>query len=168
MMKPHFDRILVATDFSELSAEAVQYARSLADRYSGELIILHVIDDAPVLAFHTMELTTDVVLEDTTNSTEQHLQQFVKDHDIRAAHGLRLATRRGNPHEEIARFAEEEGVGLIVMATHGRTGLAHVMLGSVAEKVVQHSRIPVLTIKPEKMSDYHSAPRSTHQTDPVE
>jgi len=147
-MKPSLHKILVATDFSDLSAEAVQYAQSLAETYTAELILIHIIDDAPALAFHTMELTTDIVIEDTTKNAEEHLAQFVKDHDIRSTQQLRLVTRRGNPHEEITRFAREESVGLIVMATHGRTGLAHVLLGSVAEKVVQHSDIPVLTIKP--------------------
>ena len=147
-MKPSLHKILVATDFSDLSAEAVQYAQSLAETYTSELILIHIIDDAPALAFHTMELTTDIVVEDTTKNAEEHLQQFVKDHDIRSTQQLRLVTRRGNPYEEITRFAREESVGLIVMATHGRTGLAHVLLGSVAEKVVQHSEVPVLTIKP--------------------
>jgi len=147
-MKPALDTILVATDFSDLSGEAVQYARSPAETYNAELVLVHVIDDAPALAFHTMELTTDIVIEDTTKNAQEHLQQFVRDHDVRAPGGLRLVTRRGNPHEEITRLASEEKAGLIVMATHGRTGLAHVLLGSVAEKVVQHSDIPVLTIKP--------------------
>ena len=147
-MKPSLSRLLVATDFSDLSAEAVQYAQSLAETYDAEILLIHVIDDAPALAFHTMELTTDIVIEDTTKHAEQHLQQFVHDHDIRAPQGVRLVTRRGNPYEEITRCAREEKAGLIVMATHGRTGLAHVLLGSVAEKVVQHADIPVLTIKP--------------------
>ncbi len=148
-MKPSFRKILVATDFSDLSATAVEYARSLAESYGAELLLIHVIDDAPALAFHTMELTTDIVIEDTTRNAEEHLEQFVREHDIRGPQGIRLITRRGNPHEEICRFSSEEQVDLIVMATHGRTGLAHVLLGSVTEKVVQHARIPVLTIKPE-------------------
>ncbi len=143
-----FGRILVATDFSDLSAEAVQYAQSLAASYTSELILLHVIDDAPALAMHTMELTTEVVIRDTTHSAVHHLEQFVASHDVRCAGGVRTATRRGNPHEEIVKYADEEGVDLIVMATHGRTGLAHVLLGSVAEKVVQLASVPVLTIKP--------------------
>jgi len=158
-MKPSLGKIIVATDFSDLSGEAVQYAQSLADTYQAELLLIHVIDDAPALAFHTMELTTDILIEDTTKNAEVHLQQFVKDHDIRSPKGLRLVTRRGNPHEEITRFAREEKAGLIVMATHGRTGLAHVLLGSVAEKVVQHSDIPVLTIKPVRVRS------SMHQTE---
>jgi nucleotide-binding universal stress UspA family protein len=59
--------------------------------------------------------------------------------------------RRGNPHDEITRYAADEQADMIVMATHGRTGLAHVLLGSVAEKVVQHADIPVLTIKPARI-----------------
>jgi nucleotide-binding universal stress UspA family protein len=72
-----------------------------------------------------------------------------------------LAVRRGNPHDEITRYAADEHADLIVMATHGRTGLAHVLLGSVAEKVVQHADIPVLTIKPARIK----ADRSVGQTE---
>jgi nucleotide-binding universal stress UspA family protein len=59
--------------------------------------------------------------------------------------------RRGDPAREIVRFAREEGINLIVIATHGRTGLAHVLMGSVAEKVVRHATVPVLTAKPDSM-----------------
>lgn len=157
-MSLSIEKILVATDFSDLSAEAMLFAQSLAETYTAELLLLHVVDDAPVLAFHTMELTTDVVVEDTTAGAEKQLEHFVKDHDVRSAHGLRLLIRRGNPHEEITRLAREERASLIVMATHGRTGLAHVLLGSVAEKVVQHSSIPVLTIKPTTLGELAPKP----------
>lgn len=147
-MKPAIKRILVPTDFSDVSIEAIRYAQSLAEMYGAKIILFHAVDDAPVLAFHTMELTTDFVLADTGSTAEHHLEQFVKSHDIRNEYGLELLVRRGNPYDEITHVAIEEDVGLIVMATHGRTGLAHVLLGSVTEKVVQHSDIPVLTVKP--------------------
>lgn len=148
---PTFQKILVPTDFSDLSVEAIRYALSMANMYGSEILLLHVVDDSPVLAFHTMELTTDVVLEDTSTSAKVQLASFIKLHDINVTAGIRLLTRRGNPHEEITRCAEEEGADLIVMATHGRTGLAHVLLGSVAEKVLQHAHVPVMTVKPVSM-----------------
>lgn len=147
-MKPAFKKILVPTDFSDLSVEAVHTAQSLAEQYGAAIILMHVVDDAPVLAFHTMELTTELVLPDAGASAEEHLAQFVRTHGIRNDSGLSLVVRRGNPYDEISRLATEQEVDLIVMATHGRTGLAHVLLGSVAEKVVQHCDVPVLTIKP--------------------
>ena len=150
-MKPAIKKILVPTDFSDLSVEAVRYAMSLSEMYGAALLLLHIVDDAPVLALHTMELTSDFVIDDTTRTSEHHLEEFARTHGIRSGHGLTLATRRGNPYDEITRYAAEEQADLIVMATHGRTGLAHVLLGSVAEKVVQHADIPVLTIKPARI-----------------
>ena len=146
-MNPSFNTILVATDFSDLSAEAVLYAQSLASSYNAELILLHVIDDAPALAFHTMELTTDVVIEDTTATAVHRLEQFAKDHDVTCGRGVRLITRRGNPHEEIVRFAGQERVDLIVMATHGLTGWRRFIVGSVTERVVRMAACPVLTVQ---------------------
>ncbi|MCU0452934.1 MAG: universal stress protein [Bacteroidetes bacterium] len=147
-MKPAIRTILVPTDFSDLSLEGIRYAMSLAELYGADLHLLHVVDDAPVLAFHTMEMTTDFVIEDTTRTAEQHLQAFAQAHDIHGREGVTLAVRHGNPYDEITRYAAEEQADMIVMATHGRTGLAHVLLGSVAEKVVQHADQPVLTVKP--------------------
>jgi nucleotide-binding universal stress UspA family protein len=150
-MKPRIRMILVPTDFSDLSVEAIRYAMSLSEMYGADLHLIHVVDDAPVLAFHTMEMTSDYVIEDTTRTAEQHLQEFARSHDIHGRQGVTLAMRRGNPHDEITRYAADEQADMIVMATHGRTGLAHVLLGSVAEKVVQHADIPVLTIKPARI-----------------
>jgi universal stress protein A len=160
-MQPTIRTILVPTDFSDLSVEAIRYAMSLAGLYQADLHLLHVVDDAPVLAFHTMEMTTDYIIEDTTRTAEQHLQDFARLHDVHGRQGVTLAVRRGNPHDEITRYAADEHADLIVMATHGRTGLAHVLLGSVAEKVVQHADIPVLTIKPARIK----ADRSVGQTE---
>lgn len=151
-MKLTIRTILVPTDFSDLSVEAIRYAMSLAELYKADLHLLHVVDDAPVLAFHTMEMTTDYVIEDTTRTAEHHLQEFARTHDVHGRQGVTLAVRRGNPYDEITRYAAEEQADMIVMATHGRTGLAHVLLGSVAEKVVQHAEIPVLTIKPTRIT----------------
>jgi nucleotide-binding universal stress UspA family protein len=150
-MKPTIRTILVPTDFSDLSVEGIRYAMSLSEMYGAELHVLHVVDDAPVLAFHTMEMTTDFVIDDTTRIAEEHLRSFAATHNVHGQHGITLAVRHGNPYDEITRYATEEQVDMIVMATHGRTGLAHVLLGSVAEKVVQHADRPVLTIKPARI-----------------
>lgn len=163
-MKPSIRTILVPTDFSDVSFEAIRYAMSLAEPYQADLHLLHVVDDAPVLAFHTMEMTTDFVIEDTTRSAEQHLQEFVKSHDIHGRKGVTLAVRHGNPYDEITRYATDIEADMIVMATHGRTGLAHVLLGSVAEKVVQHAEIPVLTIKPARIRVHRSTVRAADKS----
>lgn len=162
-MKPSIRTIIVPTDFSDLSVEAIRYAMSLSEMYGADLHLIHVVDDAPVLAFHTMEMTTDFVIEDTTRTAEQHLHEFARAHDIHGREGITLAVRHGNPYDEITRYAAEAGADMIVMATHGRTGLAHVLLGSVAEKVVQHADIPVLTIKPARIRAERPEVRSTSE-----
>jgi nucleotide-binding universal stress UspA family protein len=147
-VNPRISRILVPTDFSALGEEALDHAVSLANIYGAELVLLHVVDDAPILAIHTMELATDAVLEDTTVGARVQLDAVTFLCQARIGKGIRTSIRRGNPHEEIVRCAVEEACDLIVMATHGRTGFAHALLGSVAERVVQHSSVPVLTVKP--------------------
>ncbi|OGU63874.1 MAG: hypothetical protein A3C56_06070 [Ignavibacteria bacterium RIFCSPHIGHO2_02_FULL_56_12] len=134
----------------------MNYGESFAEMYGADLVLLHVVDEAPLLAFHTMELTADFVLEDTTQQAERRLDQFVKQHDIRNRYGLTLVVRRGSPAVEISKYAKEASADLIVMATHGRSGLSHVVLGSVAEKTVQLSDVPVLTIKPLKFKHGHA------------
>jgi universal stress protein A len=125
-------KILITSDLSEFSLTALDHASSLGLLYAARLYILHVNEQGH-----------------KRSEEEAHiaLERFVAakvDPDIR----ITQVIRSGHPAEEIHRFAVEEGIDLIVMATHGRTGLRHVVLGSVAEKVVRHSPIPVLTIKP--------------------
>jgi nucleotide-binding universal stress UspA family protein len=163
-VKPAIKKILVPTDCSDLSVEAIRYAMSLSEMYGAELLLIHIVDDAPVLALQSMEMTTDFVFDDTMRMAEQHLAEFARAHDIRSHHGLSMIVRRGNPYDEITRTAAEVQADLIVMATHGRTGLAHVLLGSVTEKVVQLSDIPVLTIKPARIRAGRTIPSETAAT----
>ena len=72
---------------------------------------------------------------------------------------LTAVVRRGMPAEEIKRFAQEEGIDLIVMASHGRTGLRHMVMGSVAERVVRLCSVPVLTVKPHPFRESHDPER---------
>jgi nucleotide-binding universal stress UspA family protein len=82
----------------------------------------------------------------------RRLEDFIERH-VGKDRKVIPAVRVGQPEQEILRFAEDEGVDLIVMATHGWTGLQHLLLGSVAEKIVRHARVPVLTVKPKPVQD---------------
>ena len=84
---------------------------------------------------------------------ERDVAEFFRTH-VPAEMNAIAVLRKGEPYREIIRFAEEENADLIILATHGRTGLSHMLMGSVAEKVVRHSSVPVLTVKPGEM---HSA-----------
>lgn len=135
-------RILVPTDFSEYSGEAIGYACALADKFEAELHLLHVLESqissTPIFAGG---LALNPIVNESREAAEKALVQTAPE---RAA--VR-ATAEGPPFLEILRYAKDNNIDLIVMGTHGRAGLAHVMLGSVAERVVRKSTCPVMTVR---------------------
>ena len=149
--------ILVTTDFSDCSAVAVDYAISLATKFNATLHLLHVINQpfvgldlsgasgAPPDANETRRFAP---LRDTAVCKE--MQRFISEHFDEYTY-VEQVFRTGHPFQEIIAYAQEYQIDLIVMATHGRTGLAHMVMGSIAEKVVRHSPVPVLTVKPAEM-----------------
>ncbi len=145
-----FKKILVPTDFSELSLAAMDYALSFSHVFGGKIYLLHTLDTIPVLALDAMDLTTETVIYETEKNAKNDLHVFVAAR-IGNVPNLVEVVRKGIAEDQIVEFAKEESIDLIVMATHGRSGIAHVLMGSVAEKVVQHSPVPVLTVKPVNM-----------------
>jgi nucleotide-binding universal stress UspA family protein len=133
--------ILVTTDFSEYSATALEYAQALAGKMNANIHLLHVFAEHRHGSFPTVLRPQDEA------SAEAEMNKFIDEHVDEYTY-VKHAVRCGIPAKEILRYANENDVGLIVIATHGRTGLAHVLLGSVAEKVVRLSGIPVMTVKP--------------------
>jgi nucleotide-binding universal stress UspA family protein len=128
----YLKKILVTTDLSQFSLEALAYAQSFGLLYASRIFLLHVDEHA----HHRSE-----------DQAVAALAEFVArniDPDIK----LTQVVRSGHPESEIRRFSQEENVDLIVIATHGRTGVKHALMGSVAEKVVRLSAVPVLAVKP--------------------
>ncbi len=144
-------KILITTDLSEHSAAAFEHAFSLGLLYASKMFVLHVVDDAHSL-FRLPGHEEDTQLQAARAEEEgtRKLNQFIVSH-IGTERKIHPVVRSGVPEGEILAFAEEENVDLIVMATHGWTGMRHLVLGSVAEKVVRHSSVPVLTVKPKPM-----------------
>jgi len=142
-----FKKLLIATDFSELSTAAIEFGRSLISRYKAKLYIIHVVDNLPTMAMRTTELTADTVAHNAETRAKKELKNFIAPR-LKGMKNVSTVVKIGEAHEEIVNFAKKQKVDLIVLATHGRTGLAHVLIGSVAEKVVRHSPVPVLTVKP--------------------
>lgn len=144
----HFRKILIPTDLSEDSQGAMNIALDLAQRYGARLTLLHVYQpplyslppDAVMLAA-TTELANQVTeLQGNLDALKANLMaQGVSDVVTHIA--------QGDPHDEIMRELREAGHDLLVMATHGRSGLSHMLLGSVAEKLVRHAPCPVLTVR---------------------
>ena len=138
-------KILVPTDFSKNSEAAFGAAVGLARKFGANIHVLHVVEPAAAapLALAGI-LPQGEILDRLESSAEEMMQAFLKKHGKDAATESLVAI--GTPSAEVARYAKRNRIDLIVMATHGRTGLAHLVMGSVAERVVQTAGIPVLTI----------------------
>lgn len=157
-----FKNILVPTDYSELSLVALEYALAFSKMFGSRIYLLHTLDTIPVLALHTVDLTTETVIYETEKNARNDLHLFTISKIGNIPNVVEIV-RKGIAQEEIVKFAKEEAIDLIIMATHGRSGISHVLMGSVAEKVVQHSPVPVLTVKPEKMQTSASPEKNVHE-----
>jgi len=138
--------VLVPIDFSATADRALEYAIALAQQLQARLTLLHVFDMTPV----TMdEMTAGVAATylDDLETDAQHLLQASLERVQRAGLQGDSLLVQGTPTQTIVDTAGEQGVDLILMGTHGRTGLAHVFLGSVAEHVVRQGPCPVLVVR---------------------
>jgi universal stress protein A len=145
-------RILVPTDLSEHSLAALEYAVSFGMLYNARLFMLFVADPPPVLPVRNLRASPAT---DRTGAADEHLQALrsLMDEHVPPALPCTPVVRTGLPADEIRRFAVKEQIDLVVMATHGRTGVRHIVMGSVAETVVRSSTVPVLTIKPSQLRE---------------
>ena len=141
-----FSKILVPTDFSGHANAALDHAVELADRFGAELIVLHAVEPPvyPALTF-AGAANLPTVVEGLVEACEKKLAELVD--GLPDGVQARPVTAQGQPFQVIAEVAEEQGVDLIVIATHGYTGIKHFMLGSTAERVVRMSKCPVLTVR---------------------
>jgi nucleotide-binding universal stress UspA family protein len=150
-----FSRILVPTDFSPPSDAALEYARILAAKFGSSLQILHVIDDPTAASEFVPDgfapSTEDIrtALLDQAHKRLERLMNFVD----RSRYHAHAEAVLGLPAQSIVDYATATGTGLIVMGTHGRTGLAHLLMGSVAEQVVRTAPCPVLTVRQVTVAD---------------
>ena len=134
-------KILFPTDFSPASTEALSWATSLARDSGATMIIIHV--EEPPMAYGGGELYLDVQENDREDLRKALVNVLPLDPDIPFEHKLLV----GDPATAICETAENEHCDLIVMGTHGRTGLTRLLMGSVAEAVVRRANCPVLTVK---------------------
>ena len=139
-------KILVPVDFSKVSKAALAYAAFLAGQFGTEFILLHVTEKSPIDYLLGPGLMNHLVVP-MMKQAEADLARLAG--SLSKAHGAHLTAivRTGKPFEEICRAARTLGADLIVLTTHGHTGLKHVMLGSTAERVVRHADCPVLVVR---------------------
>lgn len=142
-----FAEVIVPTDFSEHSLRALDYAVEIADKFSSHLTILYVIE--PLLQAADVSWTK-VDFEELNQShkeaAEKQLQQLTEERIPKRIHAD-TAILFGKPFVEIVKQARDDNADLIVMATHGRGAISHILMGSTAEKVVRKAPCPVLTVK---------------------
>ncbi|MBI4264365.1 MAG: universal stress protein [Acidobacteria bacterium] len=133
-------RILVPTDFSGPSNAALDYARVLARTFGASLHVLH------VLQSHFLRASVTSPREAETGALQQ-VDRCLTDDDRQSLRAVALVERSDEPADEIVSHARTAEIDLIVMGTHGRNGIAHLLMGSVAERVVRTAPCPVMTVR---------------------
>lgn len=138
-----FKRIIAPTDFSDVSLRSISQAIALAQLCSAELVLLHVIETFPIDYLVGLNDSKRLNAE-----LEQHAQERIAELSEGIPYPrVRTLIRWGNPFREIVNAARELSADLIVLGTHGRTGLKHVYLGSTAERVVRHAKCTVVVTR---------------------
>jgi len=142
-----FRNILVPTDFSEPAGAALEYARELARKFGGRLHLLHVVP-APYLypwGSETVTMPLEQILAESEDAARQQLDRLAKEVGAESL-SVTTGTSVGSPADAILEYADSGDIDLIVMGTQGRGVVGHLLIGSVAERVVRRSKVPVLTV----------------------
>jgi nucleotide-binding universal stress UspA family protein len=141
--------ILIATDFGEAADAALLYGRTLARAFGATLHVLHVTEDIYGRAFgaETYIPSLPAVQGDVDEAARRQLDELLIDSDGSGPTTKKVIRSSNSPARTILEYAREAGVDLIVLGTHGRGPLAHVLMGSVAEHVVRTAPCPVLTVR---------------------
>jgi len=141
-----FKRLLVPVDFSDASVAAFSAAMDLCTALGGEMKVVHIHQlQVPYVGdggFYVPEMDEDEVLKER----EKELEDFVKQQGS-ADVGISREVRLGDPETEINEMAGEYQADMIIMGTHGRTGLSHLLMGSVTESVLRHANVPILAVR---------------------
>ena len=141
--------ILVATDFSECSGTALTYARELAHRFGARLHVLHALE-VPQLQFlgtDALSMNVQELRVQMEADARADLDRLITPDDRRDLRAVTVIRDRQTPTEAITQYAADEHIDLVVVGTHGRRGFSHLVMGSVAEKVVRSAPCPVLTVR---------------------
>ncbi|MBI2430066.1 MAG: universal stress protein [Ignavibacteriales bacterium] len=140
-------KILVTTDLSKESRSALEYAVWIASNERALITLLYCVDNLPSVAYHTVDLTFDKFREELLKQEQKRLNEYATTLLHEHHNKVKVIMLEGNASQTIISYAKENNFDMIVMNTHGRTGIQHAVLGSIAEKVVRHAPCPVLTIR---------------------
>ena len=139
--------ILVPVDFSAPSRQALRFAREWGARFGSQIVLLHVVEPANALAAFGLEPVASLVVPvDFRDQAQAELRRLMAE-EFSPSEKVSMQLREGAPYDQIAQAAREVAADVIIIATHGRTGLSRALLGSTAERVVRHAPCPVLTLR---------------------
>ena len=145
-----FKKILFPTDFSVASDYAMSYAISMAKRYKAKFFLLHVVDTTyDISGFYIPHISAEKLMQEMEDAAEKKLNN-ISSAISRRIKAREIVVKSGIPHKEILKFAKDKGVDMIIMGTHGKAGLDHLLFGSTTERVLRQASCPVLTIRPPK------------------
>lgn len=155
------ENVLVPTDFSVASDSALMYGRTLARTFNARLHVLHVVDDSLMRAgLDGFSVDISTVMAEMADDAEKRMLVCLTDDDWRDPKTM-TEVRTGGPAHEIADYAKDNAVDLIVMGSHGRGFVSRMLMGRVAEKVVRIAPCPVLTVRtPEREFVFPEAERA--------
>ncbi len=144
--------ILYPVDFTDGSEAAASFAADMTRKYGAKLYIIHVLHDiARITGWYVPHISTDEFYSELEKGAKQKLDGILLE-ELRGYPNIERDVLIGIPEEEIIRFAEANNVDLIIMGTHGRTGMDRVFYGSTADKVVKGAHCAVLTVRPKGSS----------------
>ncbi len=155
-MRLEITKILVPIDFSDYSKMALEYSIEFAKKFNSKLILLYVIE--PIIYpsdFGLGQIPINQVDFEIQSKAEEELKKLI-DEKVPSELSSEYHVRTGKPFLEIINMAKELECDLIIIASHGHTGIEHILFGSTAEKVVRKSPIPVLTVR-KKNSEFNSS-----------
>jgi nucleotide-binding universal stress UspA family protein len=148
-MNADWKRICCPIDFSDASRAAMEVAADLARRFGAELVLLHAYPIPGYTFPDGSVVASPKMMQDLADQAQRHLEEWRLDAE-KLAGAPRVAAEKGvgEPAAEIVAFARSNAVDLLVLGTHGRTGIEHALMGSIAERVVRRAHCPVLTVRP--------------------
>ncbi|MGB9664484.1 MAG: universal stress protein [Ignavibacteria bacterium] len=146
-----YEKILVPTDLSPLSLVALEYANSIAETYDAKVYLVYVCEQVPSEKKQKKFPEIREQFKEHKKNIREQLKKIAIE-KLTLVEEVEIVVLQGNPYKELLKFVVENGIGLVIIASHGRTGLSHLLMGSVAEKIVRYMPVPVLTVKPEEFS----------------
>ena len=154
-METKIKKVLVPIDFSDYSKSALKYAINFAKSFDAEIILVYVVE--PIIYppdFSMGQIAMPSINTEWDERAKDELTKLAKN-EIAGVNSVKTVIKTGKPFVEIIETAKEEDVDLIIIATHGHSGVEHILFGSTAEKVVRKAPCPVLTLRePLKGFDY--------------